>query len=205
MDAFLARIQTGVKHLTQADPFLAALNEKLGPCDWRNYRQTPFYALIRAVIAQQLSTHAAAAIERRVLALLPEDVSDWPALIPDLAEESLRQAGLSHAKIRTLKLLSEYVVENPEQFADLNNQPDESVQKTICHIRGIGPWTAEMFLMFGLQRLDVFSGADLGLRKAIQLLYQLADRPTAQDCVKRAETWKPYRTVAAWYLWRIVD
>lgn len=205
METFLARIQAGENHLKQTDPILGSLIKKLGPCDWQDYRQAPFYALVRAIIAQQLSTHAAAAIERRVLALLPEDDADWPQLIPDIARDVLRQAGLSHAKIRTLKLLAEFVSENPEQFADLQTQPDDIVYKTICHIRGIGPWTAEMFLMFGLQRLDVFSGGDLGLRKAMHQLYQLAERPSAQDCVKHAENWKPYRTIAAWYLWRIVD
>lgn len=205
METFLARLQAGERHLKQVDPLLGKAIEKLGPHDWQDYQQIPLHALVRAIIAQQLSTHAASAIEKRVMALLPIAHNDWPNAITALSPDTLRQAGLSHAKIRTLKTLADHLSDQPGLLVQLANQTDHQVMQHLCQFRGIGPWTAEMFLMFGLQRMDVFSGGDLGLRKAIQQVYDLPERPSPNACVSRAELWKPHRTIAAWHLWRLVD
>ena len=205
MDRFLTKVRTGERHLRRIDPRLDRLIAELGPCDFRAYRQPPFRSLLRAVISQQLSGKAAAAIESRLSALLPGDDAALPAAIDRLTEEHMRAAGLSRAKVRTLRGLSGFVLENPQEFENLRHLADDQVRQKICHIPGIGPWTAEMFLMFGLQRLDVFSGGDLGLRKAVQKVYQRDQRPSPQECVTLSERWKPYRTVAAWHLWRVVD
>lgn len=205
MDAFIHRVQQGEAHLKQSDAKLAQLIHRLGPCPWEQYRQTPLQAVIRAIVAQQLSSKAAAAIEQRLRALLPDQEHDIATSLTELSSDELRAAGLSFAKIRTLKHLALELAQHPDLFDQLQQQSDAEVMQRMVRLHGIGPWTAEMLLMFGLQRLDVFSGGDLGLRKAIQHLDELPDRPSPEACVARAECWQPFRTIAAWYLWRLVD
>lgn len=189
--------------LRDRDPVLAAVMDQVGVCEWPEYVMEPFDALVWSILGQQISVHAAASITRR-LGDLAGRPFDAPALA-GLTDEEFRQAGLSRNKARTVRELSHAVVGGHLDMSNLATLPDAGVSAQLCRLRGIGPWTAEMFLIFGLGRPDVFSGGDLGLRKAIAIAWELETTPDPAHCVTRAQAWRPFRTVAAWYLWRLVD
>ncbi len=173
---------------------------RLGPLPAADYRHGPFVALLRAVIGQQLSSRAAASIAGRLYALT--GTPPTPQAVLALAEGELRGCGLSMAKSRSVLTLSRAVLDGSIDLVHLAAVSDEAVAAKLTVLPGIGPWTVHMFLMFGLGRLDVFAPGDLGLRRAVQRLENLPDLPTPATCLVRAERWRPYRTVAAWQLWR---
>lgn len=189
--------------LSEQDPHLGAVIRDLGPCQLANYIMEPFDALVWTVIGQQISSAAAASITNR-LRQLAGGVFTAEAL-STLEEEELRGAGLSRNKVRTISELSAKVLSKEIDLQTLADHPNEVVMKQLCQHYGIGPWTVEMFLIFGLSRMDVFSGGDLALRKAIGLLYDHDTPPGIKESNRLAENWAPYRTVASWYLWRTVD
>ena len=169
----------------------------------RRPHKNHFYALAREIIRQQLSGKAADAIERRFLALFsprknffpkPEDISAMP-------DARMRASGLSYAKISYLKNLSKAVADNTLDFGRLAALADEDVIAALTEIKGIGRWTAEMFLMFALGRPDVFSYGDQGLKNAIKLLYKMRAHPTPRQAASIAARWRPHRTTACYYLW----
>jgi DNA-3-methyladenine glycosylase II len=199
----IAQVEQAESYLCDHDPRLRAVIRDLGPCKLASYLMEPFDALVWTVVGQQISSAAAASITNR-LRQLAGGLFTADAL-SKLGEDELRGAGLSRNKIRTITELSAKVLSTEIDLEVLADQPDEVVMKQLCQHYGIGPWTVEMFLIFGLSRMDVFSGGDLALRKAIGLLYDHDTPPDIQESNRLAENWAPYRTVASWYLWRTVD
>lgn len=200
--AFARRLRRAEGRLAAGDAALGALIERHGPLDPARYeRRTPFEALAFAIVGQQLSTRAAAGIAARVAQLCGGRLDAEP--LATLTPEALRGAGLSGAKARSLATVSDAVAGGTLDLAALARRRDANViSQALCALPGIGPWTAHMFLMFGLRRLDVFAPGDLGLRKAIQALDALPALPAPEVCAARAEVWRPYQTVACWHLWR---
>lgn len=161
-----------------------------------------FYTLARSIVGQQISVKAADSVWRKFENLL-EDIS--PHSLQKQSDEKLRACGLSASKVRYLQDLSRYFLENPNVEAELKSLPDAEVEKSLISIKGIGKWSAEMFLIFYLARPDIFPIADIGLQKAIFRHYNNSEKMLLENLTKISENWKPYRTVATWYLWRSLD
>jgi DNA-3-methyladenine glycosylase II len=192
--------------LMRRDPRLSALMKRVGPCLLHEARtRHPFAALVRAVIAQQLSGKAATTIHDRVIALVGGMDGLNPASLLAADPVALRAAGLSRQKISYLQDLSSHVSDGRLDLAALEDQSDEEVIAAITAVKGFGQWSAEMFLMFRLNRPDVFPVDDLGIVKGVQKLFGMKSRPKPRTMERLAEPWRPYRSVAAWYLWRIHD
>jgi len=163
----------------------------------------PFPALVRTITAQQISTKAAATIHGRLVALMPAGVH--PEAMLALTDEQLRQAGLSRQKTAYLRDLAAKVASGELPVGSLHELDDEQVIEAIVKVKGLGRWSAEMFLMFRLRCPDVLPVDDLGIVNAIQRLYGLRKKPKPDRIRKIGETWRPYRTVACWYLWRSLE
>jgi DNA-3-methyladenine glycosylase II len=191
--------------LLRRDPILAALIRQHGPCGLADaQRADHFSALVRAIAGQQLSTKAAATIYARVLALMPGGVPT-PEHLAALTDEQLRGAGMSRQKSASLRDLSDKVLSGLVDLDALSTMPDEDVITSLVRVRGIGRWSAEMFLIFRLHRPDVLPVGDLGIVNAVQKVYRLRKRPSAERLLELGEAWRPYRSVASWYLWRSLD
>jgi DNA-3-methyladenine glycosylase II len=199
-----------VKHATgelaRADPTMAALIEQVGPCQlsmtWRSHY---FRALVETIIYQQLSGKAAGAILARFRTLYPSRRFPRPDEILRTPEETLRSAGLSRQKISCLRDLSTRVLDSSVPLRRISRLADEQIIFHLTQVKGIGRWTAEMFLIFCLGRPDVLPLDDLGIRKAIQRVYGF-QTPLAASALERVGVnWKPYRSIASWYLWASVD
>jgi DNA-3-methyladenine glycosylase II len=193
------------QHLREADPTLRRLIDAGGPItadqDRRGLVKDPYQALVRAIVGQQLSTRAAFAINERLAALLGEEVPS-PARILAAEPDALREVGLSWPKVGYLRDLAERVLGGELDLERLPELPDEEVTAELIRIKGIGRWTAEMFLIFHLGRPDVISTGDLGIRRATQLVYGLDQLPGPAELERIAEPWRPHRTLACLYLWR---
>jgi DNA-3-methyladenine glycosylase II len=191
--------QAALAHLAAADPVMARLIAGFGPI--KRQRSRPrFYGLVRAILGQQISVKAADAIDARLRALFPDGIID-PTLLLALDDATLRGAGLSVAKLRSLRDLATHVASGALDLDQIHTLPDEDVIAQLVQVRGIGRWTAEMFLIFSLNRDDVLSVGDLGVRQGIQRLYGFDAEPTHAECHAIAEPWRPYRTIATFYLW----
>jgi DNA-3-methyladenine glycosylase II len=187
------------RHLVDNCAVMAALVERHGRCVLLDRVFDPFRTLAGSIIGQQLSVKAADTIERRVLAAIGGALE--PGAILAVEPEALRACGLSNAKVRYLRALSEKTIAGEMDFVALATEPDEqAVMKTLTALPGVGAWTAEMFLIFGLQRPDVASHGDAGLQRAVRLLF--GPDKTLADV---SEPWRPYRSIASWYLWRHLD
>ena len=192
--------------LMRRDPALSALMKRVGRCGLSDSRtREPFEALVRAILSQQLSIHAAATIYRRVAALASVDGRLSPASLLAVDRDALRAAGVSRPKIVYLCDLAERVLDGRLDLHALESCDDEAVVTAITAVRGLGRWSAEMFLMFRLNRPDVFPVGDLGIVKGVQKLLGMKGRPAPRTMLRVAEAWRPYRSVAAWYLWRLHD
>jgi DNA-3-methyladenine glycosylase II len=188
------------RHLARRDPVLKQLIAAVGPCTLRA-EPNRFALLVRSIISQQISTRAARAIGARLeLALGAHGLT--PAGIQAASDEVLRSAGLSAAKARSLRDLADQVHRGAVHLDDLHTYADEEVIARLVPVRGIGRWTAEMFLIFSLGRPDVLPVSDFGLRVAVQRQYGLNEPPGKAHLTALAEPWRPYRTVATWYFWR---
>jgi DNA-3-methyladenine glycosylase II len=185
------------------DPILGAAIKRIGPCRMaERQRADHLTALIGAIVSQQLSTKAAATIFGRFAALFPDNhISSAPA-IDAIDEATLRRVGLSGQKIGYLRDLCGRIADGRLRLDELDDLPDDEVIERLTAVKGFGRWTAEMFLMFRLHRPDVLPAGDLGIVNAIQRLYRLRKRPDATRVLKMGEIWKPYRSVASWYLWQ---
>jgi DNA-3-methyladenine glycosylase II len=188
------------RHLARRDPVLKRLIRLVGPCTLR-HDPDGFAVLVRSIISQQISTKAARAIGARLKKALGRR-GLRPRAILAASEETLRAAGLSTGKQRALRDLAEKVQTGHVPLAELPTLPDEEVIARLLPVRGIGRWTAEMFLIFALGRLDVLPVADYGLRAGVQRHYGLAEIPKIPALVELAEPWRPYRSVATWFFWR---
>ena len=196
-------VETALAHLRSADERLAAVIDQIGPIPVDAPR-VPYPALVHAIIYQQLAGAAAATIERRFLALYPHGGAPAPDELLATPEENLRSAGLSRQKIGYLRDLA--LTASAGQLGDdLSTLPDAEVVERVTAVKGVGRWTADMLLLFCLRRPDVLPVGDLGVRKGFQRLYDLADLPTPAVMEHLAVPWRPYRSVAARYLWRLVD
>ncbi|QPJ63884.1 MAG: DNA-3-methyladenine glycosylase 2 family protein [Candidatus Nitrohelix vancouverensis] len=192
-----------LRHFDQCDPVISAAMRRIGPFALkrnRNYFQT----LCRSIISQQISTLAAETIHGRFRRLFPS-LRPNPARVLALAEESLRDAGLSRQKISYLKDLSEHFHSGAIRPRRLICESDEAIIEQLTAVKGIGRWTAEMFLIFSLNRYDVLPVDDLGVQKGVQRLYALPQMPSRAELRSLGERWRPLRTVAAWYAWRSLD
>jgi DNA-3-methyladenine glycosylase II len=164
----------------------------------------PFSALVRTIVGQQLSTKAAATIHGRLIALMPAGIAT-PQAIATLGDAQLRQVGLSRQKSAYLRDLAAKSVSGELHLDSLSEMTDEQVIEAITKVKGLGRWSAEMFLMFRLRRPDVLPVDDLGIVNAIYRLYKLRKKPSADRIRKMGEAWRPYRTVACYYLWRSLE
>ncbi|HEX3798665.1 MAG TPA: DNA-3-methyladenine glycosylase [Verrucomicrobiae bacterium] len=199
--------EAAIQHLSQADKVLARLIKKIGPCLWKpDKRRSPFEALVRSVTHQQLNGTAAATIFGRVKALYPGKRFPSPEDLIATSDEKLRGAGLSRAKIAAIKDIAAKtlggVVPTSRAIARME---DAAIIERLTTIRGVGPWTVEMLLMFKLGRQDILPVTDYGVRKGFAVTYNLKDLPSAAELLKHGEKWRPYRSFAAWYLWRSLD
>jgi len=171
-----------------------------GACGLASSQRTdPFQALVHAIISQQLSTRAASTIASRVDALLGGVPST--GALSEVSDAQLRGAGLSSQKVSYLRALGAHVTDGSLVFEALDAMPDEAVIEALTQVKGIGRWTAEMFLMFRLHRPDVLPLGDLGINKAVQRAYQFRNIPSPTRLSRLGESWRPYRSVACWYLW----
>ncbi len=185
------------------DPILAAAITRVGTCGMADrQRKDHLSALIGAIVSQQLSTKAAATIFGRFVALFPDGHIRDAAAIAGQSDATLRAVGLSGQKVGYLRDLSARIADGRLQLDELDALPDEDVIERLTAVKGFGRWTAEMFLMFRLHRPDVLPAGDLGIVNAIQRLYRLRKRPDARRILKIGEAWRPYRSVASWYLWQ---
>lgn len=188
--------------MAAVDPIMKRLIRKHGPCPLAAREFEPFHMLANSIISQQLSTKAAAAIKQRLGVLIPPPFA--PNGFLQISTEQLRAAGLSQAKSRYILALASRVCDGRFLFDEMISKDDEAVIRTLAECPGIGRWTAEMFLIFGLKRLDVLAVGDAGLQRAASLLYG-KKRKSKTLLPKVAEAWRPYRSVASWYLWRSLE
>ena len=192
--------------LMRRDPVLGAVVKRIGPCGLAaRQRKDHLTALIGAIVSQQLSTKAAATIFGRFVALFPGSEIPNAAAIHALRDDQLRAVGLSGQKVGYLRDLCARIADQRLMLDELEALEDEQVIERLIAVKGFGRWTAEMFLMFRLHRPDVLPVDDLGIVTAIQRLYKLRKRPDAKRILKMGEAWRPYRSVASWYLWQTLQ
>lgn len=191
------------KHLLRADPVMRDIVKRVGPLEIE-VRGKPYEALLRSILYQQLAGPAAAAIERRFLALFDGRIPA-PAQLAVMTDEALRAAGVSRQKASYFRSIGEHF--NGGALADrkLLRASDDDVIEAVTQIHGVGRWTADMLLMFCLGRPDVLPVGDLGIQNGMKLAYGLKAMPKPAEMAGIAEPWRPYRSAASWYLWRQVD
>jgi DNA-3-methyladenine glycosylase II len=199
---------TAVEELRAADPVIGGLIDELGPLDEEARRRgrpkDPYGALLRAIVGQQLSTKAARTIFERMLELFDGRVPTPRELI-DADPDAIRAAGLSRPKISYLRDLAEKVEDGDLELDRLAELPDDEVMEQLTAVKGLGVWTAHMFLIFHLGRPDVLAVGDLGIRRAVERAYALKDLPDEAELTRIAEPWRPHRSLACLYLWRSLD
>ncbi|PYX83257.1 MAG: DNA-3-methyladenine glycosylase 2 family protein [Acidobacteria bacterium] len=195
-------MRKGIVHLKKSDPVLAALIERVGPFRM-NYDEPGFHHLAEAIVYQQLHGKAAATIFKRLTDLAGSPLT--PEGILKLSEDELRGVGLSRQKLSYLRDLAAKTQSGELNFGQLPALSDAEVIKRLTEVKGIGVWTAHMFLMFALRRPDVLPTGDLGIQMAIRKHYNKRKLPKPLEVEKIAKCWAPYRSVACWYLWRSMD
>jgi DNA-3-methyladenine glycosylase II len=199
--------EEAVAALRRADRALARVIKQAGPFTHRPEKlQSPFQALLRAIVYQQLSGKAAATILGRVKQLYPTRTGIKAEAILATPDEKLRSAGLSRGKVLALKDLAAKTLDGTvPTLARLKKMDDHEIVSRLVQVRGIGPWTVEMLLIFRLGRPDILPTSDFGVRTGFMLTYGTRDLPTPKELLAHGERWRPYRSVASWYLWRAVD
>jgi DNA-3-methyladenine glycosylase II len=201
--------QAAIEHLCAADPVLRRLIDGVGPeglGDYREGRPDDHYgALVRSIVGQQLSTKAARAIYGRLTARFGDRAPTPEEVLADDPEELRAAAGLSHAKVGFLRSLAEHVTDGSLELERLDSLPNEAVTAELVAVKGIGAWSADMFLIFHLGRPDILAVGDLGIRRAVKNQYELAELPTPAELEAIGEPWRPYRSLACLYLWHSLD
>jgi DNA-3-methyladenine glycosylase II len=196
-------MRSALQHLKKSDPVLAAIIRDVGAFTLE-YREPVFETLVRSIVYQQLSGKVASVIFGRLLAAAGEEVLT-PAGIMKLRVERMRKLGLSGQKTLYIRELAKHTRRGKVVFEDLPGLDDAAVIEHLTQVKGIGVWTAQMFLMFALRRNDVLPVADLGIRTAIKKAYNLPDLPKAAEMEAIAAKWRPYSSIACWYMWRFLD
>jgi DNA-3-methyladenine glycosylase II len=191
-------------HLSKADPVLARIIAEVGALGIQPRRER-FQALVRNIIFQQLAGAAANAIYGRFVGSFPGVEFPSPEQVLAKTDAQLRSVGLSEKKVLYIKDLAAHVRDGKLNFHRFHRMTDEEIVAHLTQVKGIGKWTAEIFLMFNLGRPDVMPADDLGVQNAVQRHYRMRQRPNRKRLLKHAERWRPYRTAAAWYLWRSLD
>jgi DNA-3-methyladenine glycosylase II len=195
-------MRKAVNHLKKSDPILRAIIERVGLCRME-FGPAEFSSLAEAIVYQQLNGKAAVTIFNRFVALAGDPLT--PKGILKLTDAQLRSVGLSKQKSAYLKDLSAKTAEGLLDFAKLPELPDEEVMKHLTQVKGIGVWTAHMFLMFSLRRPNVLPTGDYGIQMAMKKHYKKRKLPKPKEMERIARPWEPYRSVACWYLWRSLD
>jgi len=197
--------RAAIAHLKSVDATLATIIDRVGPCRLEARRTGTHYdALVRSIVFQQLSRKAASTIHRRFLEIYPRKRPRAEHVLTT-EDVALRAAGLSRQKIGYLRDLSARVADRSLPLAHLGRLSDDAIIEHLVQVKGIGRWTVQMFLMFRLGRPDVLPELDLGVQTAIQRAYGLKKRPTPKDVLRIGEKWRPYASIASWYLWRSLE
>lgn len=198
-------MRKAVAHLKKSDPVMARIIAAVGPCRFAVRGEgTHYHALFRAIQYQQLAGPAALAIHRRVQALYGGR-DPTPDELLGTTDEALRAAGLSRQKLAYLRDLSARVASGEVEMQGIEDLPNDQILASLTRVKGIGRWTAEMFLIFRLGRPDILPDLDLGVRNAIKRAYRLRKPPSSERVHQIGAKWAPYRSIATWYLWRSVD
>ena len=199
--------EAAIQHLCRADRSLARVIERVGPCALKPAsRRKPYEALVRAVTHQQLNGTAASTILKRVLALYPGRRFPTPRDLLETPDPRLRGAGLSRAKTAAIKDIAAKTLDGVVPGARaIRAMSDAEILERLVTVRGVGPWTVEMLLIFTLGRMDVLPATDYGVRKGFALTYGRRDLPTPKELLEHGEQWRPHRSAAAWYLWRALE
>jgi DNA-3-methyladenine glycosylase II len=196
-------MRKAILHLKKADPVLGSIVDRVGPYRIQ-YREPGFETLVRSIVYQQLSGRVASVIFGRLAAAVPGG-KITPEGILKLTPARMRKLGLSKQKTTYIRDLARKTVRGKVQFETLPNLPDHEVIEHLTQVKGIGVWTAHMFLIFALQRPDVLPTGDLGVRAAIRKAYGMVDLPHPKQIEELACLWRPYCSVASWYLWRSLE
>lgn len=205
LTAFKSSLLTAQRHLGKNDLKIAALIDQYGDCKITPH--SDYYGeLLDSIISQQLSVKAARTIHSRVLSLF-DGHAPTPEQLLETDDETIRRCGLSYAKISYIKDLAAHIVDGRLDLEHISTLPNDQVLDQLVAVKGIGEWSAHMFLIFSLGRLDILPAGDLGVRKAAMNLYKLRELPKLTDLqmLSKKHHWAPYESVAAWYLWRFLD
>ena len=195
------------RHLAQVDPVMSRIVQKIGPFRFQHEPLIPpFRALVRAVAHQQLNGTAANTILKRFIALFPGKSFPTPEDLDSVSDDQIRAAGFSRAKVLAIRDIGAKTIDGiVPSSRRIVNMPDEEIIERLTAVRGVGRWTVEMLLIFKLGRPDVLPAADFGVRNGFRAAYGLKELPSVKALLAHGEIWKPYRTAAAWYLWRVAD
>ena len=196
-------IEAGLDFLKR-DKYMQVLIKKFGRPDF-NQGQDYFQSLLRSIVFQQLSGKAAQTIYERLVSLIPKTSNLCPNEVLKLNKDEMRKAGLSFQKINYVRNLADYFENNSFLKKDVEEMTDEEISKELIQIKGIGQWTVDMFLMFTLNRADILPYKDLGIQKGIMKIFKMKNLPSKNEMENCSMKWRPYRTIACWYLWRIAD
>ena len=195
-------MRKAINHLKKSDPVMRAIIERVGPCRME-FSEPTFHSLAEAIVYQQLNGKAAVIIFKRFADAAGDPVT--PAGILKLSEQQLRAVGLSKQKSSYLRDLAEKTKTGLLEFGRLPDLPNDEIIQHLTQVKGVGVWTAHMFLMFTLRRPDVLPTGDYGVQVAIKKHYRKRKLPKPKDMEKIAKPWSPYRSIACWYLWRSLD
>lgn len=195
-------MRKAINHLRKSDPVMAAIIERIGPCRIE-YGPPEFHSLAEAIVYQQLNGKAAVTIFNRFAALAGNPVT--PKGIMKLSDAQLRSVGLSKQKSSYLRDMSARAIKGELDFSSLDGLGDAEVIKHLTQVKGVGVWTAQMFLMFTLKRPNVLPTGDFGIQMAMRQYYKKRKMPKPEQMEKIAKPWEPYRSIACWYLWRSLD
>jgi DNA-3-methyladenine glycosylase II len=195
-------VRKAISHLRKSDPVMATIIKRIGACRME-FGPAEFHSLAEAIVYQQLNGKAAFTIFKRFAALAGEPLT--PAGIQKLTNEQMRSAGLSKQKSSYLRDMAERAARGQLDFSKLQRMTDEEVIEHLTQVKGVGVWTAQMFLMFTLKRPNVLPTGDFGVRMAMKKLYKKRKLPKPEQMEKIAKCWEPYRSIACWYLWKSMD
>jgi DNA-3-methyladenine glycosylase II len=197
-------VRKALKHLKAADSVLSEVIKQHGACTLKPSDDAPFHALASSIISQQISASAARSIKGKLFSALGEE-QFTPENILGLSPRLFKEAGLSRPKQDYLIGIALAIQKRELDFDSLTKSGDEEITTRLTSLRGVGKWTAEMFLIFGLGRPDILSLGDVGLKRGFKQVYGLKEVPSEDKMLLISEPWRPYRSIASWYLWRTID